>query len=193
MGKPVEKEGTDMNMQEIKCVVSQISGHRNRSCYLDLCWVVAAAVRHQPKEPRMRVLLEEARDMMDEPRTMTSINRSVSRAGDDIWENGSRQELGKVFGHEVIEKPTPRELVLRIAEFLWVKEGRIIYSACPGVGGCGIMARRGRPAYHAVTAPVAGSLEALTPLLERLNRDQMPLDAFEARYLLGGVLVEKDR
>ncbi len=53
-------------MKEIKQIVARISGHRNRECYTILCYAVEAARQYQPQEPKMKVILADVVDMMEE-------------------------------------------------------------------------------------------------------------------------------
>lgn len=75
-------------MDEIKSVVSCISGHRSQKCYEVLFFAVWVACEHQP------------------------------RAARDIWDFGDRRELEKIYGRPVPSPPTPRELVLQISQFV---------------------------------------------------------------------------
>ena len=72
----------------------------------------------------MKTILAEVKDMMRDgkERKDSSLSKALSRALEDIWENGDRQELEKLFGYKDMVRPTPRELVCRIAEYAWKRE-----------------------------------------------------------------------
>ena len=44
------------------------------------------------------------------------------------------------------------------------------------------------PEYHAVTSPFCREQETVERLVRQLNRDQVPLETFEERYLHGDLL-----
>ena len=108
-------------MKDIKEIVTRLSGHRNRACYPVLCCAAEVVRKYQPHEPQMKLVLAEAKLMMKDgkQRKENSLFKALPRALDDIWENGDRKELEKVFGRKVIDRPTPRELVCQIAEYAW--------------------------------------------------------------------------
>ena len=85
-------------MKEIKQIVARISGHRNRECYTILCYAVEAARHYQPQEPKMKVILADVVDMMEEKKELSTLSKALSRVAADIWEHGDHQELWKVFG-----------------------------------------------------------------------------------------------
>ena len=104
-------------MKEIKKIVTQISGRRNKSCYADLCYAVDVARRYQPQEPPMSVILSETKATAE--KSELALSKALSRAAKDIWEYGDCQELEKIYDRQVTEQPTPRELVYRLAEYVW--------------------------------------------------------------------------
>lgn len=104
-------------MKEIKKIVTQISGRRNKSCYADLCYAVDIARKYQPQEPPMSIILRETREATG--KSELALSKALSRAVKDIWEYGDFQELEKIYGRQVSEQPTPRELVYCLAEYVW--------------------------------------------------------------------------
>jgi len=111
-------------MKDIKEIVTRLSGHRNRACYGVLCCAAEVVRKYQPYEPQMKAVLAEVKGMIKDGKAKkeSSLSKALSRALDDIWESGDQQELEKVFEHQVIDRPTPRELVCRIAEYAWKQE-----------------------------------------------------------------------
>lgn len=107
-------------MKEVKEAVTKISGRRGKKCYYILCCVVEAAIFYQPKEPQMKVLLADVRNTVHHLQAKT-ISKALSRAVDDIWQYGDRLALQKLFGHSLIEKPSPKDLVFVLAQHLWAE------------------------------------------------------------------------
>lgn len=182
-------------MKDVKQLVARISGHRNRECYVVLIHAVKAAQAYQPQEPKMETIVADVAVMMDGRMKPATISRNLSRAAADIWEYGDRQELCKVYGHPVQDPPTPKELVLRLAEAVWEGEQprqrqRAVYRWWKSLSGdgYGISIKLRNPAYHAVTCPLCGDFEQIRRLVQRLNEDQVSLGVFEERYLDGSLL-----
>lgn len=126
-----------LRMKEIKQIVARISGHRNRECYTILCYAVEAARHYQPQEPKMKVILADVVDMMEEKKELSTLSKALSRVAADIWEHGDHQELWKVFGRQTVDPPTPKELVFRLAEYVWREFGDTGTADClPAVAEC---------------------------------------------------------
>ena len=110
-------------MKQIKRVVTKISGHRGRECYYTLCCAINAAIRYQPDEPLMKVLCSDIHTWTR--KDCKSIQRNLCRAVDDIWEFGDREELNNLYGHVVLEKPTPKDLICVVAEYIWISSDEV--------------------------------------------------------------------
>lgn len=183
-----------MDMKEIKETVARISGRRNQACYTVLCYAAEAACRCQPQEPQMKTILRDAAARMGTAETPATLSKALSRVMRDIWDHGDRRELEKLFGGPLVEQPTPRALVLRLAEAAWQKRlspGREIrYRLWRSLTdeSYGVAVDIEEPEYHAVTSTFCRDLETAEALVQRLNRDQVPLETFEARYLDGDLL-----
>ena len=181
-------------MKEIKQIVARISGHRNRECYTILCYAVEAARHYQPQEPKMKVILADVVDMMEEKKELSTLSKALSRVAADIWEHGDHQELWKVFGRQTVDPPTPKELVFRLAEYVWRESGtpeqQIAYRRWQSAAGAGygIIAKIQEPKYHVVTSPITKDLDTVERRVQRLNQEQTPVRVFEERYLLGNLL-----
>lgn len=104
-------------MDEIKSVVSCISGHRSQKCYEVLFFAVWVACEHQPREPSMNFIVAETCKLLG-GRSSKASSKALSRAARDIWDFGDRRELEKIYGRPVPSPPTPRELVLQISQFV---------------------------------------------------------------------------
>ena len=104
----------------MKCIqreVACISGRRGKSCYYVLCCVVKTAIQYLPAEISMQELCSEAGDLCGKKKE--AVLKALSRATKDIWEYGNRQELNRVMGHDLYEKPSPKDLVIALAQLLW--------------------------------------------------------------------------
>ena len=181
-------------MKEIKEAVARISGHRNQACYTALCYAAEAARRYQPQEPRMKTILADAAAQMGAPGGVSTLSKALSRVTRDIWDHGDRRELEKLFGGTLLEQPSPRALVLRLAESVWRSRAApgsgIVYRQWQSLsdGSYGIAVDVKEPKYHAVTSPFCREQETVERLVRQLNRDQVPLETFEERYLHGDLL-----
>ena len=110
-------------MRAAKALVTRLSGHRNRSCYFVLCCAVEVARQHQPLELPLKNILEEVQQLLaSESRKPATLSKALSRAVIDLWESGNRAELEKIFGRKILDCPTPREIIYRLAEFIWEQD-----------------------------------------------------------------------
>ncbi len=105
-------------MKEVKQIVSELSGRRNKECYYILCCAVEVARKYQPEEPKMKVIWAQVKEQTGKRQEKT-VSKALSRAVDDIWEHGDRQKLQEIYGHPIPERPTPKEMVYRLAEYVW--------------------------------------------------------------------------
>ena len=105
-------------MKEIKKLVTEISGRRGKECYFILCCAVEAALLNQPNEPPMKYICAAVRERT-EKKSDRAVSKALSRAVDDIWENGDRKRLEQIYARPILEKPAPRDMVLVLAQYLW--------------------------------------------------------------------------
>jgi len=114
-------------MKKTKKLVTEISGRRGQECYYILCCAVDVAISCQPTEPTMTVILTEVSKRTGKKHKTAS--KALSRALEDIWEHGDRRRLQEIYGRTIIEKPTPKDLVCVLAQYLWeeskVREGQV--------------------------------------------------------------------
>lgn len=168
-------------------VVKKVSGRDYLNCYPVLVCSVEVAYEYFPKQPRMNIITVEviARTGM----TKATVSKALSRAAMDVWDYGNRKALEEVYGHPLPPdgKPTPRELILKLAQFLekpaeyrvWREESS---------GKCGI----------AATDPVTGKWLAVAPFrveyckvekfVRFLNRIHAPLEDFQSLFSDSGLL-----
>ena len=83
-----------------------------------MCYAVDIARRWQPKEPQMNAVCEEIRKEVGKQSNNTVL-KALSRAVDDIWEQGDRNRLQKIYGRPLWERPSPKELVVMLAQYIW--------------------------------------------------------------------------
>ena len=112
---------------------------------------------------------------------LSTLSKALSRVAADIWEHGDHQELWKVFGRQTVDPPTPKELVFRLAEYVWRESGtpeqQIAYRRWQSAAGAGygIIAKIQEPEYHVVTSPITKDLDTVERLVQRLNQEQTPV------------------
>ena len=104
-------------MKEISMAVSRISGRSGRSCYFVLCCAVQAAIQAMPGPLNMTEICCQAGQLCG--KRERAVCKALSRAAKDIWENGDRQELAVIMRHMPSEKPSPKDLVIALAQTLW--------------------------------------------------------------------------
>ena len=183
-------------MKEIKRLIAQISGHRNRECYLVLACAVEAALSDQPQEPKMETIVKRTAVLLGGRKNPAAVSRALSRVAEDIWERGNRPALSRLFGYQLQEPPAPKELVFRLAEYLWTREKhraprrQVNYQVVRDLSGegYGITATLQSPAYSAATSAFCPDRETADRLVRRLNAEQLPLPEFEELYLSGTLL-----
>ena len=183
-------------MKKIKQIVAQISGHRNRECYMVLACAVKVALGYQPRETKMETIVDEVAEMLGGSKNPAAVSRALSRVAADIWEHGNRQALCRFFGYQLREPPTPKELVFCLAEYLWMHEKstrprrEIRYQLVESLSGegYGITASLQQPGYCAATSAFCPDRAVADRLVRRLNAEQLPLPEFEELYLSGTLL-----
>lgn len=109
-------------MSAIKELVTLLGGNRARHCYYVLCCAIYVALKHYPDEPRMRDICAEAAALFC--LNADALPKALSRAVIDIWETGDRSALEKLFRRCLVERPTPKCVVLVAAQYLKQEEMR---------------------------------------------------------------------
>ncbi len=171
--------------REIRDAVQRISGRVGKKGYADLRSAVAAAVRNLP-EVSMQAVCEEVGQGRREGE---AVSQSLSRITLDIWERGDRAELERIMGHRLCEKPSPKDLVTGLAEYVQRETRRVEYHVLEAdvPRRYGIWGRETAPGgASAAAAPFTESYAEAARLAERFNREQLDLSAFRALFL-GGV------
>ncbi len=104
-------------MREIMQMVTEISGRRNKSCYYVLCRAVYAARARQPGDMQMKTVCACVKS--DTGMSAPAVAKALSRAADDIWDNGNHSKLEEIYGRPILERPSPKELVNVLAQHVW--------------------------------------------------------------------------
>ena len=118
-----------------------------------------------------------------------TVYKSLSRAVKDIWENGDRQALERAIGYHLLEEPTPKELVMSLAQALWCQELAVEYHLLESglEQKVGVWARSGDDDYL-VMQPFSRDRETVCRLVEQWNKEQMPIQKFREMILLGELM-----
>ena len=165
-------------MRSVRQVVTELSGRRNKECYYILCCAVESAVRHAPKEPPMKTILADVSEMTGKENTR-SISKALSRAVDDIWEYGDRKKLEEIYGRPIAERPTPKELVYRLA--IYVRSGaECLVSSDPASGAFGAGRQEDLRQDFAAVCPYTHSYSAILDFVSLLNDTDLPIQQFMA-------------
>lgn len=106
-------------MKEISEAITRISGRRGRRAYQVLICAVQVALSHMPEELSMAEICRETGQLCTQ--SPLAVNQAASRAVKDIWEHGDRQELIRLLGRVPREKPSPKDLIIELAQIFWSK------------------------------------------------------------------------
>ena len=99
----------------IQRTVTELSGRRGKPCYYVLRLAVEAACGYMPEEPRMGAICAMVQARAD--MSTGAVSKALSRVAADIWDHGNRDKLRQIYGRPVPEPPSPKELVLVLAEY----------------------------------------------------------------------------
>ena len=97
--------------------ICHISGRRGKPCYYVLSKAIMVTVSLLPEEPPMKVICGETAKLCG--KGSAAVWKALSRAVDDLWEFGNREELKRILGHAPTEKPSPRDFILLLSFRLW--------------------------------------------------------------------------
>ena len=174
-------------MKKVDRVVASFGGRRGKSSYIILCQVLEQALAAMPEEPSMGALCQEVGQSSG--KKAETVYKSLSRAVKDIWENGDRQALERAIGYHLLEEPTPKELVMSLAQALWCQELAVEYHLLESglEQKVGVWARSGDDDYL-VMQPFSRDRETVCRLVEQWNKEQMPIQKFREMILLGELM-----
>lgn len=165
-------------------VEQALEGLHGRNHNRILCLVVSAGLVRMPEEALIGDLCTEAAEQLG--KQQSAVYKALTRTAHDIWENGDRQELERLMGYRQAEEPSAKELVTALIRTLWEQEPRVEYCLQEGglerkVGVCG----RAVDGEVCILPPFSRNREAVLALIERWNREQLPLEQFRDMVLLG--------
>lgn len=164
-------------------VEQALGGLHGRGHNRILCHVVSVGLDRMPEEALIGELCAEAAEQLGKQKD--AVYRTLTRTAHDIWEHGDRQELERLMGYRQVEEPSVKELVTTLIRTLWQQERRVEY--CLQEGGLerkvGIRCRT-TDGTVCVMPPFSRNREAVQALVDRWNREQLPLQQFRDMILL---------
>lgn len=168
-------------------VVKKVSGLDYKTFYPVLCCALEVVTEQIPRQLCMNDIV--AKVSVRTGMKPTAVSKAISRATTDIWDNGNRAELEKIYGHSLAsdKKPLPRELVLKLAQYmakpveyrLW-EEGHS--------GRFGIAAADPVTGHWIAIAPFCPEQLRVEDFICFLNRIHAPLDTFQDLFFESGLL-----
>ena len=176
--------------EDILRTVEKISGKLSRDCYYDLCCLVKAAIPRMPGTFSMETLYPEAQRYSEKEKD--TLAKALSRAAEDIWAYGDREALRQLFRRMPREKPAPKDLVRALAMSVWRKRKakdrppvryQLLESLYPR--RFGIRGESWDPACQLVVLLYSRDRAEVEQLVQALNRDQVPLQEAQERFLCG--------
>lgn len=106
----------------VRQLLSQIGLSCNRETYRTLTLMVEGALRSGRDNVQMKALHIYAAE--NSGKSLSSITRAISRAMDDLWINGDRDELTDLLGKPLTSRPRPRDLVTCLRDYILAEEAR---------------------------------------------------------------------
>jgi hypothetical protein len=165
-------------------VEQALGGLHGRNHNRILCFVVSAGLARMPEEVLLGDLCSETAERTGKRKD--AVYKALTRTAHDIWEYGDRQELERLMGYRRAEEPSAKELVTALIRTLWQQERRVEY--CLQEGGLerkvGICCRT-TDGETCIMSPFSRNREAVLALIDRWNREQLPLEQFRDMVLLG--------
>lgn len=162
--------------------ISAFSGRRNLSGYTALFYAVEAALIFGVDGLKMEEVLAYVQEKMLGKKSKAAISKALSRVTADIWDHGDRDSLIRLCGYERSEKPSPKELIIRLAEAV-SRPQTVEYRVLPADkrGRLGIEGSDGERQIIVVSFPMEDvNVEMLVGFL---NREQISIEEFEDRVL----------
>ena len=165
-------------------VEQALGGLHGRNHNRILCFVVSVGLVRMPKEALLGDLCAEVAEQTGKRKD--AVYKALTRTVHDIWEHGDRQELERLMGYRQAEEPSAKELVSALIQTLWQRDLRVEY--CLQEGGLerkvGIRCRVSN-GETCIMPPFSRDREAVLALIQRWNREQLPLEQFRDMILLG--------
>lgn len=168
-------------MRKVEQALGELHGRNHNRI---LCYVVSAGLAHMPDEVLLGTLCAEAAEQLG--KQQSAVYKALTRIAHDIWEHGDRQELERLMGYRQVSEPSVKEMVTALIRTLWQQELRVEY--CLQEGGLerkvGIRCRAVGGETCVIMPPFSRDREAVLALIDRWNREQLPLEQFRDMILL---------
>ena len=101
-------------MKDMELIVHSISGHSGNDCYHTLILAAVCMRDHHLKCPRVtKAIYPEVATKCGS--TSEAVAKSVARATTDCWDHGDREQLCRIAGRQLKEKPAPKDLLMMLA------------------------------------------------------------------------------
>lgn len=107
-----------MNTSSIELIIQSISGHPTMLGYQYLQYAVELCLELNsfPNRKVIQILYQQVAQNFH---TSTgNVARNIARATDDCWDHGDLEQLKKIVGHRLSDKPTPAELIYYLFRYL---------------------------------------------------------------------------
>lgn len=101
-------------MKDMRIIVNSISGHSGNDCYSTL--TVAAECmrdRYLTRPQVTRAVYPEVAAICGV--SPEAVAKAVARATADIWDYGDREQLRRIADRQLMDKPSPKELLAMLA------------------------------------------------------------------------------
>lgn len=168
-------------MRKVEQALGELRGRNHNRI---LCHVVSAGLDRMPEEALLGDLCAEAALRLG--KQQSAVYKALTRTVHDIWEHGDRRELERLMGYRQVSEPSAKEMVTALIRMLWQQELQVEY--CLQEGGLerkvGIRCRVAGGETCVIMPPFSRDREAVLALIERWNREQLPLEQFRDMILL---------
>lgn len=164
-------------------IVFEIMGNAHRNCYWDLRLAIELVYARFPEQLSMNELADTVAFKLNGKKSGRSVTRSLARAADDVWDYGDREVLQSKYGFR--HKPTPKELVYRLAKALQTPvEYRVFQDA---IGRYGILAKGVAEERWLAIAPFLADESKAAEMVAVLNEADISLEEFRELLLNGEI------
>lgn len=161
-------------------IVNRISGRNNLTCYEVLRYAIDVSLEHYPEHLQMKVIDREVARKAEMTVKPMAVSRALARAAADIWENGCREQLEQIYGHQLHDAPSALSIIHTVSDYLAnVVEYKLI--RVHGATDVCVIVGCNREQNVAVAVD-KGDPAVLMRITETLNRGQVPIDAFLEFY-----------
>lgn len=97
-------------------LVDTLAGRAGNNCYYMLTLAATEMKLHCPDRPPVMSVIYPA-VAKQTGHSVDAVSKAVARAVTDIWERGDRKALERVVGRRLIEKPSPKDMLIYLAHY----------------------------------------------------------------------------